>query len=142
MRAPANARDAEVVAHDRNSRIAEIANNFFYIFELRLFFRAVEQNVVPMRRIKIFNRFEFQTFGFDAFAQINQFFGAPKFIWIAGQAPAAFRAGRLVVARIFRAVFEIIHQMRDDVCRARLPRELKILTRQHVPVKSESEFHQ
>jgi hypothetical protein len=32
------------------------------------------------------------------------------------------------------AAFEIINQMRDDMRRARLPGELKIITRQHVAV--------
>jgi hypothetical protein len=47
----------------------------------------------------------------------------------------------LIVARILRAALKIIHEMRHDVRRARLSRELKVLAREHVPIKAESQFH-
>jgi hypothetical protein len=40
-----------------------------------------------------------------------------------------------------RSAFEVIHQMGNDVRGARLARELKILARQHVPIKSQAKFH-
>ena len=96
---------------------------------------------MPVRRVEIFNCFELQTLSLDALAQLNQFLLRPEFVRVAGQPPAALVAGGLVVARIFRAAFEVVHQMRDDVGRPRLPRELEIFARQHVPVKSESKVH-
>ena len=39
------------------------------------------------------------------------------------------------------SAFEIIHQMHDDMSRARLPRVLKILAGQHVAIESETKFH-
>ena len=54
---------------------------------------------------------------------------------VAGQSPAPLRAGRLVVAGIVRAAFEIIHKMGHDVRGAGLPRELEIFAREHVTIQ-------
>jgi hypothetical protein len=40
----------------------------------------------------------------------------------------------LIIIRVSRAAFEIIHQVRDDVRGTGLPRELEILTRQPVTI--------
>ena len=44
----------------RPARRAHLADDGFYIFERRFFLRAVGQDGVPVRRIKIFNRFGLQ----------------------------------------------------------------------------------
>lgn len=93
---------------------------------------------MPVRRVKVFDGFQLQAFGFDTLAQSRQFFRAPQFVRVASQAPAALAAGGLVVARVFCAAFEVAHEVRDDVRRPHLPRELEIFAREHVPVKSES----
>ena len=96
---------------------------------------------MPVRRVKIFNGLQLQAFGLQVLAQGDEFRRRPELAGIAGQAPAALGAGGLIVARIVRATFEVIHQMRHNVRGARLPRELKMLAREHVPVKSEAQFH-
>ncbi len=134
VRAAANPRETEIVAHHRNARLAETADDRLDVLQLLFLFRSIEQNIVPMRRVKILNGFEFKARGVDLFAKSDKFIQRPDAFGIARQSPALVRAGGLVVARIMRAAFEVIHEVRDDMGCAGLPRKLEIIARQHVTI--------
>ena len=104
--------------------------------------RAVEQHVVPVGGIEVLDRFEFQSGGVDLAAECDQFLDGPELVGIAGEAPALFGAGRLVVARVVRARLEIVDQVDHNMRGAGLPRELIVLRRQHVAVEAEAELHE
>ena len=115
--------------------LAHAANDGLHIFDVLRAQRAVEKNVVPVRRIEVLNCSKHQTGIFDLFAQPCQFGDRPKFFRIAGHAPGLIlSAGWLIVARIASALLEIIDEVDHHVGASCLPREVVILARQHVPV--------
>jgi len=91
--AAANAGNAEVVAHDGNPRLADAPDDGLDVLELLFFLRAVQQNVVPMGGIEIFDGFELESGGVDFLAQRNQFCERPEVVRIAGPAPTLVSAG-------------------------------------------------
>src|SRR6185312_8821814 len=103
--------------------------------------RAVEEDVVPVGRIEVFDRLELEPRRLDALPEDVQLLRRPQLVGIAREPPAEIRARRLVVPRGVRAAPEIINQVGDDVGRARLPRELEVLAGEHVAVEAEAEFH-
>src|SRR6185437_14223021 len=102
---------------------------------------SVEEHVVPMRRVEVFDRFELEAGSLHFTAQRGQLVGRPKPVGVAGQAPPEIGSSRLVVPRDVRATSEVVHQVSYDVRSACLARELKILAREHVAVETEAEFH-
>ena len=46
----------EVVAEYRNTSFAEVANNGLHVFDLLWTLRAIEQNIVPVCGIEVFDR--------------------------------------------------------------------------------------
>ena len=96
---------------------------------------------MPVGRIEILDRFQLQAAVVDFAAQRRQLVDRPQPIGVAGAAPAVIRAGRLVVARVLAAVFEIVDEVGDDVRGAGLSRELEVLAREHVSVEAEAELH-
>src|SRR6185437_3029205 len=69
-------------------------------------------------------------------------FDSPKLLRVAGVAPACKLAHRLVLARICGASFvEVINQMHDNVRCPDLPGKSERGRIQHVPVKTEAQFH-
>ena len=59
--------------------------------------RAVEQHVVPVGGVEVFDRFELEPGGVDLALEGDQLVERPQSIGIAGEAPAPLGAGRLVV---------------------------------------------
>ena len=125
--AAAHAGDAEVVAEHRNAGLADAADDRLAVFEVLALLRAVEQHVVPVGRIEVFDRFELEAGGVDLALERDQLVDGPQLIGIAGQAPASLGAGRLVVARIVRARLEIVDQVDHNMSGPGLPRELEVL---------------
>ena len=148
--APAHSGQTEVVSQHRNARVSQPPNECFYFFDLLRALRAIQQNVVPVRRIDIFNRSQDQSRIFDVAAEGLQFRDGPKFFWIAGEAPRfVLSAAGLIVPRIRRdlrrtwrcPLVEVIHQMHHHVRATGLARKIVIIARQHVPVEPESDLH-
>ncbi len=97
--------------------------------------RPVQKNVMPVRRVEIFDCRKRQAGVFDFSAKLFQFGDRPEFFGIAGHAPRfILSAGGLIVARIARALIEIIDQMHHYMGASRLAREVVIVARQHVAV--------
>src|SRR4051794_12051479 len=57
----ADARNAEVVADDRNAGLADAADDGFDVFQLLALARPIEQDVVPMGWIEVFDGFQLET---------------------------------------------------------------------------------
>ena len=113
----------------------------FTFSNLRKFFRAVEQHVVPVRGIEIFNGFEFETGGVDFFFDRGEFLKRPELVRVAGQAPAGVVADGLVAGLVAARGAEIIHEMDDEMRAAALSGEAIMLRVELMAIKSESEFH-
>ena len=111
-----------------------------HVLELLALLRPVEQHVVPVGGVEVLDRFEFQPGRVDLAAQRRQLFDVHKLIRVAGQAPAVVCRSAdcrsVVVPRL-----EIIDQVGHDVRSAGLPRELKVLAREHVPIEAKPELH-
>jgi hypothetical protein len=131
---PAHARDAEVVAHHRNARLAQAADDRLEVLKLPLLLRAVEQHVVPVGGVEVLDRLQRKPLGVDRPLQIDEFLQRPDLIRIAGIAPTALRAGRLVVVRAVASALKVVDKMHHQVRSAGLPRELKVLASQHMPI--------
>ena len=140
--AAADPSQAEVVAQHRDARFAHAANNGFDFFDLLRPLRAVEKNVVPVRGIEILDRRQNQARVFNLAAKIFQFLDRPKLFGIAGHSPGLiFRARRLIVARVRRALVEIVDQVDNHVSASGLAREVVVVARQHVAIKAKANFH-
>ncbi len=138
--APRHSGDGKVVADDGNSCSAHGADHRFQVFQLGGFFRTVEQHIVPMRGIEIFDRFQFEAGGVNFALQRRQFFVGPEFVRIAGQSPAGIVAARLIAELVTRGA-EVIDQMDHQVRAAALPGEAKMLRVQLMTIESQAKFH-
>ena len=58
---PPHARQAEIITKCRDARFSHTGDNLFEPFYLLLPLRAIQQDVIPIRRIEIFDPVEFQT---------------------------------------------------------------------------------
>ena len=96
---------------------------------------------MPVRRIKIFNGFEFESGGVDFFFDGGKLLVSPELVRVAGQAPAGIVADGLVAGLIAARGTEIIHEMDDEMRAAALPGETIMFRVELMPVKSKSEFH-
>ena len=105
------------------------------------FLRAVEQHVVPVRRVEIFNRLQFEAVGVDFLFDGGEFLERPELVRIAGQAPAGVVADGLVAGLVAARRAEIIHEMDDQMRAAALLREAVMLRVELVAIKSKAEFH-
>ena len=92
--------DGKIVAENWNARLADIADDGFKIFNLLSLFWPVQQYVVPVCRVKIFNGFQFKAGGVDFLFDRGQLFVSPEFVGIAGQPPAGIIADGLVAGLI------------------------------------------
>ncbi len=105
-------------------------------------FGAVEQDVVPVGGIEVFNGFKLEPGGFNLLAQGDQLGGGPEFVWVAGDAPGlVFASCGLVLRGVGFALPEVVHQVNNDVRATGLNGEGVVLVVQHVPVKAQTEFH-
>src|SRR5205823_6677255 len=89
--------DAEVVADDGNAGLADSADDCFDVLEMLAFARTVEQDVVPVRRVKILNGFEFEAGRVYIASKDCQFVQGPELVGIAGSAPTGIGASGLIV---------------------------------------------
>ena len=112
---PAHAGDAEVVAHYRNTRLAHVADDRFHIFEMLALARPVEQHVVPVCGVEIFDGCQLQTGRVDFLAQRDKLLDRPQSARVAGQSPAVVGSRRLVVARVVVAAAKIVDQVSHNV---------------------------
>src|SRR5579872_293091 len=139
---PAYASKTEVIAEHGNTRFAKPPNNSLNFLDLLRTSRTVEQNIVPVRWIKIFDRSQRQPSIFNFSAKGLEFLRDPKLIGIAGIAPGlVLRAAGLIVPRIGSALIEIIDQVSHDMRAAGLARKVIIIARQHVPVEAKPDLH-
>ncbi len=138
---PPDTCQAEVVAHDRHAGLPEPAHDGLDVVNVRGALRAVEQDVVPVRRIEVLDGGENEAFALHRAAERDEVVHRPEPLGIPGPAPAAIGAGRLAVGGAMAAAREVVHEMRDDGRRAGLPREAEMLAREHVLVETESELH-
>jgi len=68
-------------------------------------------------------------------AKSLEFGNGPKLFWVTGYPPRVILgSGWLAVARIGRALVEIVHEVNYNMGTACLPREIIVIARQHVPV--------
>src|ERR1700686_1275388 len=140
--APADACQAEVVSQDWNARVSHPANDGLHILDVLRTPRAIEENVMPVSRIEILDRRQRQACILDFLAEGLEFGNSPKFLRIAGHSPRLILgAGGLIMARIGRALVEIVDQMNHHMRAACLPREIVILARQHVAVQPQAHLH-
>src|ERR1700722_171022 len=77
LSAAADPGNAEVISEDTYFCLAHSAKNRMHILNMKRAPGAVEQNVVPVRRIEIFDGFKFEPCAFNLLAQLNQFLGCP-----------------------------------------------------------------
>ena len=104
--------------------------------------RAIEKNVVPMCRVEIFDCCQDQSRVFNLAAKIRQFVDGPKLVGITRHSPRFVLPARwLVIARVRRALVEIVDQMNDHMSAAGLAREVIVVARQHVAIKAQANFH-
>ena len=96
---------------------------------------------MPVRRIKIFNRFEFKSGDVDFLFNRGKFLVSPELVRVAGQTPAGVVTDRLIAGLIAARGAEIIHEMNNEVRAAALPGETIMLGVELMAIKSESEFH-
>ena len=140
--AAADPSQAEVVSQDWNARFPHASNDRLNLFDLLRPLRTVEKNIVPVCRIEILNRRQYQSRIFNLAAKSLQFLYRPKFFRIAGSSPRLIlSARRLIVAWIRRALVEIVDQVDNHVSASGLAREVVIVARQHVAIKAEANFH-
>ena len=105
-------------------------------------FGAVEQDVVPVGGIEVFNGLKLEARGFNLLAKGDELGGGPEAFGIAGHAPGlVFAAGGLVLGGVGFALPEVVDQVNNDVRAASLNGEGVVLVVQHVPVKTETKFH-
>ena len=140
--AAADTGQAEVVTQHRNARFAHPANNSFDFFDLLRPLRAVEKNVVPVCGIEILDGGQNQSRVFNLAAKCFQFLDGPKFLRIARYSPGLVLSARgLIVARVRRALVEIVDQVDNHVSASGLAREVVIVARQHVAIEAQANFH-
>ena len=102
----------------------------------------VEENIVPVGGVEVFDGFELEAGGLDLLADLGHLGRCPELVRIAGNAPRlVFTACGLVLVRIGLALTEIVDQMNDDVRAAGLNCEREVFVVQHVPVETKTEFH-
>ena len=136
-----DAGDGKIIAHDRNPRLSQPADDRLDVLDVQGALRAIEQNVVPVGRVEVLDGLQPQPRGLHLDADLHQLRERPQLMGIAGQPPAIVRARGLIIVFPMHAAAEIIDQVRHDMRRARLPRELEVLARQHMAVEAEAEFH-
>src|ERR1700720_1724664 len=120
-----DARNAEVVAENRNPRFPDTANNSLDIFELFALTRSSQQNIVPVRGIKILDRRQFQTLVVDSFFQVPQFLVRPKLFAVIADTPI----GTTVRGGKSHRAAKVVYPMSNDVRRIGLLRKTEVLTR-------------
>ncbi len=135
---PPDPGDAEVVAQHGDTGLAHPPHDRLDVLELLGLLRAIEENVVPVGRIEVFDRSQGQTLGLDGLAQVAQLLDRPQLAPIVAEAPAV--AGALGGGDA-RPLAEIVDPVSDDVGRPRLLREAEIVRRQHLPIESQTELH-
>src|SRR5579863_6389403 len=139
---PAYASKTEVIAEHGNTRFAKPPNNSLNFLDLLRTSRTVEQNIVPVRWIKILDRSQRQPSIFNFSAKSLEFLRDPKLIGIAGISPGlVLRVAGLVIPRIRSTLIEIINQVSHDMCTAGLAREVIIIAVQHMPVEAKPDLH-
>src|SRR6185369_2130454 len=139
--ASGDTREAEIIAHDGDAGLAQASENGFYVLQMLGALWPVQQDIVPMGGVEILDCLQDEPFGLDSAAQGQEFFERPERGGVAGEAPAGIAAGRLAIARVMSAAFEIVDQVNDEVSGACLTGELKVFASQQVPVQAEPEFH-
>jgi len=129
-----DAGDAEVVAHAGDARLAHRPDHGLDVFHLLLFARAVQEDVVPVGGVKVFDSRDLQTGVVDRGSQVSQFFVGPELVVIVGVAPAIAAAGgaEAVVAA------KIVGEMHDEARRARLPGKAKVVRGEHVAIEAQA----
>lgn len=91
-----DAGNAEVIAHDGDARLAHSPNHRRQALHFFFPFRTIEQNVIPVRRVKIFNRPQFQPSGLGGFSQSDQLLQTRHFFAVARKTPSRARVHWLV----------------------------------------------
>ena len=82
---------------------------------------------MPVGRVEVLDRFEFQPSRVNLPFQSRQFLAGPLFVRITGQSPAGVITDRLVAGLIAAGRAEVIHQVRHDVRAAALPGKAVVL---------------
>ncbi|OPZ75082.1 MAG: hypothetical protein BWY82_00422 [Verrucomicrobia bacterium ADurb.Bin474] len=70
---PCDPGETEIVSHDRNPSSAHPTNNGLHVFDVLRTLRSIQQDIMPMSRVKIFDCLQLETLRFDALSQFNQF---------------------------------------------------------------------
>ena len=96
---------------------------------------------MPVGRIKILNRLQFQAGGVDFLLDGGQFFVRPKPVRVPGQSPAGVVADRLIAGLVAARGAEIIHEVDDEMRAAALSGETVMLRIELMAIKSQAEFH-
>ena len=139
--AAGDAGDAEIVAENRDARLPDAADDGFDVFDVAGALRAIEEDVVPVGGIEVFDGLQLEAGGFDLAAEGDELLQRPELVGIAGEAPATIVARGLIVVVLLGATAEIIDEVDDQVRGAGLTRELVVLAGEHVAIESETEFH-
>ena len=135
---PPHPGNAEVVAKHRNAGSAQVADDRLDVIELLPLERAIEQHVVPVRRVEILDRGQGQPLGLDGFAEVCQLLDRPELVLVLNDPPALTGAFRLGDAR---TAMEVVDPVRDDVGGAGLAGKAEVLRRQHMTIEPEPELH-
>jgi hypothetical protein len=102
----------------------------------------MQEDVVPVGRIKILDRGEGKAGIFNLGANSPQFVDRPQLLGITGKSPGLILSScGLVVAGIRGTLVEVVHQMDNDVRTTGLTRECIVLACQHMAVHPQSKFH-
>src|SRR5581483_3520975 len=126
--------DGKVIPKDRHAGAPDVADDCFQVAELLLLFGAAQEYIVPMSRIEILYRFEFQAGGIDLTFYFKDLLVGPQSFRIPGQAPTRVVADGLVTRSIAARRTKVVDQVNDQVGAATLPREPVMLLIQLVAV--------
>jgi len=72
-----NLKNGEIVTHDRDSCLPHATDDRFDVFDMLTPFRPVEEDVVPMGWIEVFDGLERESVGFHIIAKRDQLFQRP-----------------------------------------------------------------
>jgi hypothetical protein len=103
--------------------------------------RSIQQHIVPMGRVEIFNGLQLQPGGINFLFDGGELLEGPEPVRVAGQAPARVVADRLVPGLVAAGRPEIIHQVDDKMRAAALFGEAVMLRVELMAIKSQAEFH-
>jgi len=133
--------EAEVVPHDRDARLSDVADELFEAVHLRDLLRAVEQDVVPEAGVEVLEGFQDEPLLVHHVPDGAQLVVAPDFA-VAGHAPAVGVPDGLIVSRdgVLFSV-EVVHQVDHQVGAAELLCVTEVLLRQMMTVEDHCEFH-